>query len=155
MAVDVRVLGRPGLAVDGVDVTVSGRQLELACRLALAPRHAAPAGQLERDLWPGSPGAAGSLRVTVSRLRDAIGREHLQFRQGVYRLTDVRSDADEFAAALASARLAVGSPADRIDAYDLALSIWDGAAFEGLRSLEWVAPEANRLDELRDQALDE
>jgi DNA-binding SARP family transcriptional activator len=151
----LRVLGRPRLQISGDDAPIGGRPLQLLVRLAASPRRTVSAEQLVHDLWTGDDTSTSRLRVTVSRARDAIGRDHLQFGNGSYRLVDVAVDADEFDAGLTAARSLDGPIDARLDAYDLALSAWHGPAFDGMQHLDWAASGARRLDELRAQALDE
>lgn len=151
----VLVLGRPGLRIDGVDVSIGARPLQLVLRLAMAPRRSASAERLAHDLWGDGAGANGSLRVTVSRVRDVIGRDRITYNDGTYSLNDVIVDADSFERDLGAARTPARRVADRIADYERALQRWFGEAIDGMQELDWVTRHARRLDELREQARDE
>ena len=85
----------------------------------------------------------------VSRLRAAIGTDHLVTRDNGYvlELDGATYDAAEFEALLAEARQLVGE--DAVAAYDAALALWSGRAFGHDGSEWWLQPVAARLEELR------
>ena len=70
--IDVRVLGRPRVAIDGVVATLTGRQLLLATRLALAHPVPVPRHRLLADVWPEETASDGAVRVASARLRATL-----------------------------------------------------------------------------------
>jgi DNA-binding SARP family transcriptional activator len=153
--IEVRVLGRPQVAVDGNVVPLVGRSLLLATRLAMAYPLPLARHRMLADVWPDETGTDGAVRVALTRLRAALGVDAVGRRDGGYRLTSpVRVDADRFQRLLR----ATGDPAEprqRLAAVEEALAMWRGAPFDGLDRLPWVEAETIRLEELRDQAIDE
>jgi DNA-binding SARP family transcriptional activator len=154
--VEVCVLGRPRVLVDGVAVSLAGRALLLTLRLALTQPRVLPTERLLHDVWPDSSQMAGTVRVAISRLRAALGAETVQHRDGGYALSStVGLDARRFADLVRIARER-GTPLEqRLNIYDEALGMWAGPAFDRVDRLEWVDHEAVRLDDLREQAIDE
>jgi DNA-binding SARP family transcriptional activator len=154
--VEVRVLGHPCVLTDGAIVPLTGRSLVLAVRLALTGPHALPTERLLRDVWPDSSEMAGTVRVGISRLRRTLGTETVRHRAGGYVFSSaVTLDARRFADLVRIARDR-GTPLEqRLNVYDEALGLWTGPALDGLDRLEWAECEAGRLDDLREQAIDE
>jgi|GEM_PF-4616385 len=151
---ELRVLGPPQVHVDGVPRSVSGRQLLLAVRLALARGGAVPSARLRDDI--GADGSAGALRVVLTRLRAASGADAVERVDGGYALVaGTRLDADRFEALVHAARQRGDSIDRRLAALDEALALWRGSALEGLEPMPWVRAEAVRLDELREHAVDD
>lgn len=77
MNVDVRVLGSPSVWVHEEQVSLHGRPLMLLARLALSLPAPVPMRRLVEDLWPDGSGTDGALRVNLTRVRKAIGEEHV------------------------------------------------------------------------------
>ena len=128
----------------------------LGVLLALAP-DAVPVERLVDELWPdGGPGQPlRSLQVYVSALRRALGPEarRLVTVGRAYRL-DVPEggfDVDRFAD-LAAERASSTAPATTrppSPTADAALALWRGEAWQDLREVPVLEPDAARLDELR------
>jgi DNA-binding SARP family transcriptional activator len=151
------VLGRPQVTVDGVVAPISGRQLLLAARLALAHPAPVPRHRLLADVWPDPTATDGAVRVALTRLRSALGRDVICRVDNGYRFSSPTSvDADRFQSLLRDGT--ADDPHHRLATLDEALSLWTGPAFEGFDDavrLPWVEAEAIRLQELREQAIDE
>ncbi|MEO6653223.1 MAG: BTAD domain-containing putative transcriptional regulator [Ilumatobacteraceae bacterium] len=152
--IDVAVLGPPNVSVDGVPVPLSGRQLALAVRLAIAGQTPVPIHRLA-DVWPESNASDGAIRVALTRLRQAIGPNSVvRIEHGYVLSPSAHLDADRFDMLLASARDQTISAASRIETVAEALQLWAGPAYAGIERSAWVEYEAIRLDELREHALD-
>jgi DNA-binding SARP family transcriptional activator len=153
--IEVRVLGRPQVAVDGSVVPLVGRPLLLATRLAMSYPLPLPRHRMLADVWPDETGTDGAVRVALTRLRAALGGEAVCRQNGGYTLAAPATvDADRFQRLLR----ATGDPSEprqRLAAVEEALAMWRGAPFDGLDRLPWVEAETIRLEELRDQAIDE
>ena len=145
------------MAVDGIVAPLTGRQLLLAARLAMAHPVPVPRHRMLADVWPDETATDGAVRVALTRLRAALGADVVCRVENGYTLSSPTSvDANRFQALLR----ANGATADshrRLRTIDEALALWRGAPFEGndLDQLPWVESEAIRLHELREQALDE
>lgn len=159
---DYRVLGPVEVVRSGSPVGLGGhRQRWLLALLLVEPGQVVSADRLIDELWQGTPprGAAGTLRVYVSRLRRSLGADVVVARPPGY-LLDVDPelvDATRFSRLLragsdALAREAAGLSAERLHA---ALALWRGPAFADVRDHGRLVDEARRLDELRMVALEE
>jgi predicted ATPase/DNA-binding SARP family transcriptional activator len=155
-ASEFRVLGPVEAMHAGRPIPLGGRrQRWLLALLLVEPGRAISSERLIEELWQGRPprGAEGTLRVYVSRLRSALGKNTLVARPPGYVL-DIEADlvdAQRFERRYregcdALARGAAGLAADRLSA---ALALWRGHAFADVRDGGVVAGEARRLDELR------
>lgn len=58
-------------------MSLHGRPLMLLARLALSLPAPVPMRRLVEDLWPDGSGTDGALRVNLTRVRKAIGEEHV------------------------------------------------------------------------------
>ena len=155
-ATEFRLLGPVEAERAGRPLPLGGRrQRELLALLLLRPGQLVSADTLIDELWRGvpPPGAEGTLRVYVSRLRSALADESLPARAAGYALeVDAdRVDVARFEGLLregrdALARGAAGLAADRLGA---ALALWRGPALSGVNAEGALALEAQRLDELR------
>jgi DNA-binding SARP family transcriptional activator/WD40 repeat protein len=158
-----RVLGPLEASHDGVPIRLGGeRQRAL---LALLVTHANALVTTERlieHLFGGAPshGAANAVHVAVSRLRRALrcGDEALLVtRPGGYVLClgPDQLDATRFERLLEEGRQAVaaGDPGAGAVRLREALALWRGPALADLALMDFIAPEARRLDELRLLAL--
>ncbi len=114
--------------------------------------------ELAESLWadalPADP--AGALHSQVSRLRRQLGpaSSWIETVSAGYRLVcpSDRLDATRFERLLGEARQAEGEPAVALERLDRALALWRGRAFQEFADRPAIAPEATRLDELRDEA---
>lgn len=145
----------------GVAVTPAGpvRRLLLAALLSRA-NSVVSAESLAIDVWGELPprSAAKTLQSHLVRLRDDLGRDELATllatEPGGYRLhvTDGELDAMRFEELVGSARRLAVHDADAslaVRAYDEALGLWRGSAYEDFPDAEFLVPERLRLAELR------
>ena len=159
LSTQFRLLGPLEASHDGAPVRLGGeRQRAL---LALLLTHANALVTTERlieHLFGGrsSPSAANAVHVAVSRLRRALrcGDETLLVtRPGGYVLCvePEQLDAARFERLLDQGRrlVAAGDPAVGAVRLREALALWRGPALADLALMEFIAPEARRLDELR------
>ncbi len=177
------VLGPVEAHLDGRLLPVaSGKQTLLLAALLARPGQVVPVDTLVDTLWgQRPPGAAGTLRALVSKLRRTLTGGHggdgaaaedlLVAGAGGYRLSlsvrDARGDDQEaldargFASLLAQARAAraAGNAAVAVEAYRPALGLWRGPAFAGATGGAGVGAlvtgEARRLDTERAAAVEE
>ena len=144
----VRLLGGVhAVAVDGAAIDLpSASQRRLLAILALhSPRRLR--SEWLADVLGISPGA---LRMSVSRLRTAIGAAVLQTASiGYSVVTDV--DALQFSEAVACA----ADADDRTRALERALALWTGPALEEFSGEEWADGEIARLTELHAGTVDD
>jgi predicted ATPase/DNA-binding SARP family transcriptional activator len=153
---EFRVLGPVEAVRDGDRLRLGGpRQRALLALLLLQPARPISVDRLVEELWHGDPPRGGerTLRVSVSRLRSALGDDAIVARAPGYAL-DVeadRVDAARFERLLREGREALrrgaaGRAADRLGA---ALALWRGPALADVADAGALAAEARRLDELR------
>ena len=153
--IDIRVLGRPHIVVDGDVAPIVGRQLLLVVRLALADHVALSLGRLVDDVWAGGSGTEGAARVALTRLRNVLGHDAIVRTQNGYSLSPgIDSDAARFEQSLHRARDRSLQLRPRIHLLDKSLAEWKGRAFDDADRPPWVDAEAARLDELHEQAVD-
>jgi predicted ATPase/DNA-binding SARP family transcriptional activator len=140
----------------GNSVPLAGPRLRmLLVRLAAAGGRAVAADRLAEDLWPGDrpADAANALQALVSRLRQAAGRDLVEYLAGGYRLAvdPGQIDAVAFERLVGSAR---GALADGDQAYgaamlEEALGLWRGPALADAADAAFAAGPVARLEELR------
>ncbi len=151
--------GGVGALQDGELVALGGpQQRKLLAALLADHDSVVSTDRLVESIWPEDAAPEGARRTVmsyVSRLRGAIGVDHLVTRDRGYELVldGASYDAAEFELALAEARAA--EPVDAIGAYDRALALWSGRAFGDDADEWWLRPVAARLEELRMVALEE
>ena len=139
-----------------VDLGPAKQRAVLAVLLARAP-DAVPVERLVDELWPsgGPRQPLRSLQVYLSALRQALGPEaHRLVTVGrAYRLDvpDDGFDVDRFTdlAAECLRRHRAGDHESAVVVADEALALWRGEAWQGLRDIPGLEPDAARLDELR------
>jgi DNA-binding SARP family transcriptional activator len=146
--IDGRALGLP-----------AGKERALLSRLLVDVNRVVSVDQLRDDLWEGSPSeaAAASLRVHVSRVRKALASAGadaiIVTRSPGYVLETDREgiDAVRFESLVDAARadLADSAPAEASRTLREALTLWRGPALADIAAAPNVAPEAQRLEELR------
>src|ERR1700760_2975813 len=163
LSTQFRVLGSLEVAQDGAPVRLGGeRQRALLALLVTRANALVTTERLIEHLFGGDPsqGAANAVHVAVSRLRRALGCGDdglLVTRPGGYVLTVApdQLDAARFERLLDEGRqaLAAGDPAGGSVRLREALALWRGPALADLALMEFIAPEARRLDELRLLAL--
>lgn len=154
MDAGLRVLGRPSLEIDGRVVEITPKPLLLVVRLALAAPSTVSVDIIRSSLWP-DDSSESAVRVNVTRARRILGTERIVANGHAYRLVDVQTDSDDFERLVAAGRSGRESLERRIAAYDEALALWRGPAFDGVGDLPWLSGPARALDDLREQAIDE
>ena len=160
---EVRLLGDLVVAVNGEPVVIAGRQQRLLLTLlVLRANQVVPPEQLVDALWGPAPPmtAAAGLRVSVSKLRRALGAAGapgaLVTRTGGYviELGPDRTDIARFEALIERAR-ATGDPAARVALLEEALALWRGPPLEGLVHDPVAVAELARLEEVRALAIED
>jgi DNA-binding SARP family transcriptional activator len=159
---EFRILG-PVQAVRG------GRELELGgprrravlALLLVAAGRMVPAARLAEEVWRGCPppGAAGTLRSYVSRLRTLLAPDAvLTGRGGGYAIAvdPEQLDASRFERLVGAGRAALerGEAAVAANRFREGLGLWRGRALADVADVESLALEGARLEELRLVALE-
>jgi predicted ATPase/DNA-binding SARP family transcriptional activator len=142
---------------DGRELALGGpRRRAVLALLLVAGGRVVPAEQLAEELWEGSPppGAAGTLRSHVSRLRALTGPDAaLVARGGGYALVagPDQLDAARFERLAGAGRDALeqGTAAVAGSRFREALGLWRGRALADVAEVEPLAREGARLEELR------
>jgi predicted ATPase/DNA-binding SARP family transcriptional activator len=146
--------------VAGQPAPLAGPRLRaLLIRLALAGGHTVTVDRLASDLWPDErpderpSDTANALQALVSRLRQAAGRDLVEYGSGSYRLAiDADAiDAVAFEHLAAQGRTALGTGAPSLAAGLLAdaLDLWRGPALADVADAPFAAGPVARLEELR------
>src|SRR5215472_10301171 len=151
------VLGPVQAVRDGRELALGGpRRRAVLALLLVAGGRVVPAEQLAEELWAGSPppGAAGTLRSHVSRLRALVGPDAaLIARGGGYALIagPDRLDAARFERLAGAGReeLEHGEAAAAAGRLREALGLWRGRALADVAGVPVLAREGARLEELR------
>ncbi|MBQ1049728.1 AfsR/SARP family transcriptional regulator [Micromonospora sp. C51] len=156
MQVDLRLLGRMQLIVEGVTVTPGSvkRQAVLAA-LALAANRPVSLNRLSEVAWGDEPppSAVANLRSHAMRLRKVLG-DRLVARPHAYELclADEELDVDRFQRLAREGRadLAAGHHGSAVASLTGALDLWRGRAGDGLPSGpaldgHWASLEEQRL----------
>jgi predicted ATPase/DNA-binding SARP family transcriptional activator len=159
---EFRVLGPVQAVRNGRELVLGGpRRRAVLALLLVAGGRVVPAEQLAEELWAGSPppGAAGTLRSHVSRLRGLTGPDApLVARGGGYALAagPDQLDAARFERLTGAGREALehGEAATAADRFRQALGLWRGRALADVTDVEALARESARLEELRLVALE-
>ena len=157
---EIRLLGTFQVTVDGRPAGTGGSKRDaLLALLALRRGRPASVDALIDDLWgsdiPASP--RNAIHHHVARLRAALGKDAIVGTPNGYAVADATTDALVFEGLLVEARAALrdGDAHTAADAAARALSLWRGSALEGLADTDSVRAEADRLEELRVDALEE
>ncbi len=155
----VNVLGPIELIIDGQAVQFTSPRLRHLLAVLVAQVNTVVSTDRLVDLiWPGEDEAAAlrTLRTNVWRLRSLMGTEAdrmLLTRQGGYVLAlgddDLDAERFETIAALGATHLVSGDASAALYAFDEALALWRGRAFEGYETDEWARPTAVRLENIR------
>ena len=150
-----------------LEVTHDGRVLELGAPrqkavlafLLLHANEVVPADRLAEALWPGEmpKTAAKAIQVYVSALRKTFGgaRDVLETRGPGYVLRVGAGELDLHVFEGLVARSGGEEPRARLEALQAALSLWRGAPLADLAYEAFVQPEAARLEELGQHAVEE
>ena len=151
------ILGPVQAVRDGRELALGGpRRRAVLALLLVAGGRVVPAERLAEDLWGDSPppGAAGTLRSHLSRLRGLLGPDAaLIARGGGYALAagPDRLDAARFERLAGAGREALehGEAAAAAGRFRQALGLWRGTALADVTDVEALARESARLEELR------
>ena len=161
--IEFRLLGPIEAARNGGNLPLGGpRQRALLALLLLEPGARVSADRLVEELWRSEPppGAAGTLRSYVSRLRRTIGSDAPVTASGsgyAIHVTPDRIDAVRFQQLIDEGRAALsrGAVARAAERLGEALELWRGSPFGDLADQGMLRAEAARLEELRILALEE
>ena len=158
-SLELRVLGEPTLALDGVEVPYPpGRPGRLLAVLVLARGRVVGTDRLVDEVWGEEPpgDARAALHTTVARVRRALGpcADLLGRAPSGYCLdrNGLRLDADDFLARVVP--VPGETPQQAVARYDVALSLWRGRAWSGLAD-DIAGGDALRLEESRLVALEQ
>jgi predicted ATPase/DNA-binding SARP family transcriptional activator len=155
---EFRVLGPVQAVRDGRELALGGpRRRAVLALLLVAGGRVVPAEQLADELWGGCPppGAAGTLRAHVSRLRSLLSLDVVLVAQGGgYALTvpgPGQVDSTRFERLTGAGREALegGDAAAAAGWFREALGLWRGRALADVAEVEPLAREGARLEELR------
>ena len=157
LVVEFRILGPVQAVRGGRELEVGGpKQRAVLALLLVAAGRVVPAERLAKELWGGCPppGAAGTLRSYVSRLRRLLRPDAaLIARGGGYALAAKpgQLDASGFEQLVGAGRdmLERGETAVAADRFRAALGLWRGRALADVAGVESLALEGARLEELR------
>lgn len=162
---EFRLLGPLTISADGATIPLpGGKPRALVAALLLRVNRPVSRDILVEALWPGKapPSAAHGLEVHVSRTRKALdsvgGGERLRTADGAY-LLEVRPgelDLEHFEQLTGEGRdaLAGGDPANAVRALADALALWRGDPLSDLLDDPFARIEAERLRELRLEAIE-
>jgi predicted ATPase/DNA-binding SARP family transcriptional activator len=158
---EIRVLGPFEVWRNGQPANISGsKRHALLALLALRRGRVVGVDALVDALWgedlPAAP--RNALQHHVARLRAALGAEVITAAPDGYALgAEAAVDALQFEELLAEARAALREGDSRAAARGArsALALWRGPALHGLTDTAWFRAEAERLDALRTDALEE
>ena len=162
LVVEFGILGPVQAVRDGQVLGLGGpRRRALLGLLLVAGGRVVPAERLAEDLWMGCPppGAAGTLRAHVSRLRTLLSPDAVLVAQGggyALAVEPGQLDATRFEQLAGAGRDALegGEPAVAASRFREALGLWRGRALADVAEVEPLAREAARLDEMRLGALE-
>lgn len=156
IGVDIRLLGPLEISdARGSPIDVPGElQRALLCLLAASYPRPVTSDRLSEALWPDSEHDQDTnLQVVVSRLRKAIGSDHVETVPGGYRLEAPTGsiDVDRFRHNTQRGRqlLTLGHPGKAAEAFRQALAQWRGDAMSGLRQFAFAEDLARSLEEER------
>jgi predicted ATPase/DNA-binding SARP family transcriptional activator len=159
--VEVRILGPIEVAADR-PVALTAMQRRLLAALVSHAGEACPGDVLIEELWgaSGPASAAKLLQVYVSQLRKALpapARIHTRARGYALELAGASLDAHRFERLLDEGRAVRcdGNPALAASLLGRALALWRGPAYGEFAYDAFARAEAERLDELRLDALEE
>jgi DNA-binding SARP family transcriptional activator len=157
---EIRILGPFEALVGGTPADVGGSKRQaLLAMLALRNGRLVGVDMLIDGLWgeelPAAP--RNALHHHVARLRAALGEAAIGGSTDGYALRDASVDAVGFETLLAEARAAsrAGDVEEAAEAVAAALALWRGPALQGLTETAWFRAEAQRLEALRVDALEE
>jgi predicted ATPase/DNA-binding SARP family transcriptional activator len=157
---EIRVLGPFEVRLGGDRVAVSGSKRDaLLAVLGLARGRVMAVEELVDAVWEEDLPAAprNAVQHHVARLRAALGADRIVASQDGYSVKDAWVDAPCFEELLAKARvdLREGDARGGAESASQALALWRGAPLHGLTDTSWLRAEAQRLEALRVDALEE
>lgn len=160
MPVELRLLGPIEALIGDEIVTLGGRkQLAVLARLAIAPGSAVSTAALIDAVWGDTAPdtAAATLSAYMSRLRKSLGSDVVQRGPHGYQLAvdDIQTDVSEFECLLETAESEELDPAERAKLLKEAVDIWRGPFLGEMASEPWAQPDARRLGELREAAIEQ
>jgi DNA-binding SARP family transcriptional activator len=157
---EIRLLGTFDVTVDGCPAGTGGSKRDaLLTLLALRRGRPVSVDSLIDELWgadaPASP--RNAVQHHIARLRATLGQESIVGSRNGYALRGASIDALRFEDLLVEARRALreGDARGAAEASDRALALWRGPALHTLPDSDWIRAEAQRLEELRVDALEE
>jgi predicted ATPase/DNA-binding SARP family transcriptional activator len=157
VVVEFRILGPVQAVRGGRELGLGGpRRRAVLALLLMAAGRVVPAERLAEEVWGGfpPPGAAGTLRAHVSRLRTLLAPDaDLIGRGGGYAISadPDQLDAARFERLVGAGRAALerGEAAVAAGRFREALGLWRGRALADVVDVESLALEGARLEELR------
>jgi predicted ATPase/DNA-binding SARP family transcriptional activator len=157
VVVEFRILGPVQAVRGGREVGLGGpRRRAVLALLLVAAGRVVPAERLAEEVWGGCPppGAAGTLRSYVSRLRTLLAPDaELIGRGGGYALAvgPDQLDAGRFERLAGAGRAALerGEAVVAAARFGEGLGLWRGRALADVAGVESLAVEGARLEELR------
>ena len=157
---EIRVLGPFEVLAGGTRADVGGAKRQaLLAMLALRRTQVVDVDSLVDGLWgeelPAAP--RNALHHHIARLRAALGEESIVGSPNGYALAGAHIDADRFEQLLGETRAALrgGDAVSATEAAASALALWRGPALQGLTVTSWFSAEAQRLETLRVDVLEE
>ena len=164
MQLEVRLLGDVAVLADGHPLDLAGTRQRSVLAVLVLNRNRAIATELLADrLWPDEQPltAIKTIQVYVSRIRRGLGPAAGRLTSSAtgYSLAvaDDELDAARFERGLRQAReaLAAGSSETSLATLEAIIGLWSGPALGDLAGEQFARREADRLEELRLQALEE
>jgi len=159
--IEVRLLGPLEVVVGDGGVEFEGaKQRRLFVALALKAPEAVSVDELVEAVWgdDAPDGREQALQKQVSRLRARVGEDMPVRRRAAGYALEIERDAIDsrrFEAQLERARFERADPARAAGQLESALALWRGPALADHRVEEFTQSEIRRLDELRQEALEE
>jgi len=157
---EIRLLGTFQASVDGRPACTGGSKRDaLLALLALRRGRPVSVDALIEELWdsdlPASP--RNAVQHHVARLRAVLGPEAIVASRNGYAIADATTDALVFEDSLVRARAALraGDARSAAETAAQALSLWRGPALQGMPDTGWLRAEADRLEGLRVDVLEE
>ena len=159
-SLEIQLLGPFKVFVGGRPAEVTGpKRRTLLALLALRGGRMVPVEVLADALWGEQVPAAprNAVQHHVSRLRGALGAESIVAAPDGYALAGATVDALQFEQLLARVRSAgrAGEAGQAAELVARVLALWRGRPLQGLPDSRWVGAEADRLEALRTDALEE
>jgi DNA-binding SARP family transcriptional activator len=157
---EIRFLGTFQATVDGRPAGTGGSKRDaVLARLALSGGRPVSVDALIDALWGADVPACprNAIHHHVARLRAALGQESIVGSGNGYALENASTDALVFEDLLVEARAALraGDAHTAASVAAQALALWRGRALDGLPGTIWATGEAERLEGLRIDALEE